>query len=127
MSQSIAVVGESGSGKSSSIAQVPELGIIGLNPEETFIINVKGKPLPMRGWKSKYTPVPNITSGPPVTGNYLSTTDTGVIIKVMQFINANRPEIKHLILDDGQYVMSEEFMANALKSGWRDHALYKSL
>jgi predicted kinase len=47
MANLIALVGASGSGKSSSIRT--------LNPEETFIINVASKPLPFKGWRSKYT------------------------------------------------------------------------
>lgn len=116
MANAIAVVGDSGSGKSTSIAQIPELGIIGLDPKETFIINVKGKPLPLRGWKSKYVPID--VSGPPATGNYLATADSGLIIKTMAFIAVKRPDIKNVVLDDAQYVMSEEFMSNALKSGY---------
>ena len=117
MANSIAIVGDSGTGKSTSMGQLPDLGIQGLNPDETFIINVKGKPLPFRGWKSKYKEV-NLEQGPPTEGNYLATTDTAVIIKVLSFIDRSRPDIKNVILDDGQYIMSEEFMANALKSGY---------
>lgn len=40
MAVTYCVVGESGSGKSTSLGQVEELGLIGLNPEETAIINV---------------------------------------------------------------------------------------
>ncbi len=116
MANAIAVVGDSGSGKTTSIGQIEELGIEGLNPKETFIINVKGKPLPMRGWRTKYKDID--ISGPPTEGNYLSTTDTALIIKTLQYISANRPDIKSVVLDDAQYVMSEEFMANALKSGY---------
>jgi ABC-type dipeptide/oligopeptide/nickel transport system ATPase component len=116
MANAIAVVGDSGSGKSSSFGQIPELGIKGLNPSETFIINVKGKPLPLKGWKTKYIPV-NL-SGPPAEGNYLATTDTALIIKTIQYLNANRLDIVNVVLDDGQYVMAEEFMANALKPGY---------
>ena len=36
----------------------------------------------------------------------------------MNFISSSRPDIKNVVLDDGQYIMSEEFMANALKSGY---------
>jgi len=116
MANAIAIVGDSGSGKSTSIGQIPELNIKGLEPKETFIINVKGKPLPIKGWKSKYIPID--TSKPPVEGNYLSTTDAALIIKTLQFINVNRPDIKNVVLDDSQYIMSEEFMANALKTGY---------
>ncbi len=116
MANAIAVVGDSGSGKSTSIGQIEDLGIKGLEPKETFIINVKGKPLPIRGWKSKYVAID--TTKPPTEGNYLSTTDSGLIIKTLQFINQHRPDIKNVVLDDSQYIMSEEFMANALKSGY---------
>lgn len=116
MANAIAVVGDSGSGKSTSVGQHVELGIKGLDPNETFVINVKGKPLPMRGWKTKYVPID--VSAPPTKGNYLATTDTSLIIRTLQFINTSRPDIKNVVLDDSQYIMSEEFMANALKSGY---------
>ena len=116
MANAIAVVGDSGSGKSTSLGQLPELEIQGLDPKETFIINVKGKSLPIRGWKTKYVAID--TSKPPTEGNYLATTDAALIIKTMAYININRPDIKTVVLDDAQYVMSEEFMANALKAGY---------
>lgn len=116
MANAIAIVGESGSGKSSSIMPDTTLGLIGLNPLETFIINVKDKPLPMRGYKKMYIPIP--VGVPPTTGNYFASTDSQAIIRVIGYIGANRPDIKNVVLDDGQYIMSEEFMANALKAGW---------
>lgn len=116
MAKSIAIVGDSGSGKSTSMAQMPELGVIGLNPKETFIINIKGKDLPFRGWKKKYLPVP--AGGPPSEGNYLASTDPDLIVKVIQFVGQNRPDIKNVVVDDGQYVMGQEFMDNANKTGF---------
>ena len=47
MANSVLVIAESGSGKSTSIRN--------LNPKETVIINIANKPLPFKGWKSKYT------------------------------------------------------------------------
>jgi hypothetical protein len=117
MANAVAVVTESGFGKTTSLGQIPELGIEGLNPKETFLINVKSKPLPFRGWKNYYIPV-DITKGPPVTGNYLGSSNPYDVIKVMQYVSANRPDIKNLVVDDYQYLMSEEYMANALKSGF---------
>ena len=116
MANAIAVVGDTGTGKTSSIMPDVEAGIKGLNPEETFIINVKDKPLPLRVWKNKYTPIP--VGAPPTTGNYFASTDAQAIIKVLNFIGANRPDIKNVVLDDSQYVMSQEFMDNALKQGY---------
>lgn len=118
MSKAIAIVGDSGSGKSTSMAQMPELGIIGLDPKETFIINVKGKDLPFRGWKKKYVSVKPLSEGPPTEGNYLASTDPEAITRVINFIGKSRPDIKNVVLDDGQYVMAQEFMDNALKTGY---------
>lgn len=116
MSNAIAVITPSGFGKSTSYNKIPELGIEGVNPQETLLINVKDKPLPARGWKKNYTPF-DLTQ-PPLTGNYLATTDHALIIKTMNYFDAKRPDIKNIIIDDGQYLMAEEFMANALKTGF---------
>ena len=116
MANAIAVVGESGSGKSTSLSSIPELGIIGLKPEETFIINVKGKPLPIKSWKKLYKEI-DITK-PPTEGNYLATTDSSLIVKTLQYISQYRTDIKNVVLEDAQYVMSEEFMIIALKTGY---------
>ena len=117
MANAVAVVTESGFGKTTSLGQIPELGIQGLNPEETFLINIKNKPLPFRGWKNKYKPI-NIAAGPPKEGNYFGSSNPYDVVKVINYVSANRPEIKNLVIDDYQYIMSEEFMANALKAGF---------
>jgi len=75
MAQSILVIAESGSGKSTSIE--------GLDSKETFIINVANKPLPFKGWKSKYTPV----SKENPNGNLSNTGTPQGIIKALDYIN----------------------------------------
>ena len=110
MSNAVAVVTESGFGKSTSYGNIPELGIEGLDPKETFLINVKGKPLPYRGWKKDWDPTPK-------TGNYLASTDTAQICRVLSAIDG-MPHIKNVIIDDYQYILGEEFMKNALKAGF---------
>ena len=52
------------SGKSTSLRT--------LNPKETFIINVASKPLPFKGWRSKYS----IWNKDNPMGNFINTTDT---------------------------------------------------
>ena len=47
MANLIAIVGSSGTGKSSSIRN--------LDSTQTFIVNVASKPLPFKGWRSKYS------------------------------------------------------------------------
>lgn len=98
MANAIAVVGDTGTGKSSSIMPDEEIKVIGLDPKETFIINIKDKPLPMRGFKKHYISVPVGT--PPIVGNYFASSDSLMIIKMIQYIGANRPDIKNIVLDD---------------------------
>ena len=109
---SIAIVGKSGTGKSTSYGQFPELGIRGLNPKETVIINVAGKDLPFRGWKKLYSG--KITEG----GNYFESSDSAQIAGAITYINTSRTEVKNVIIDDGQYTMAFEFMRRAKESGY---------
>lgn len=112
MSELIGIVGSSGSGKSTAIHKNEELGIKGLNPKETVVINVAGKPLPFRGWRKFYTKFTG------KEGNYLATDNHLQIIKAFKFISDNRPEIKNIILDDMQYLLGFAFMNMALEKGY---------
>jgi hypothetical protein len=40
-------------------------------------------------------------------------------VKVLNYISDSRPEIKQVIIDDFQYIMSTEFMNRANESGWQ--------
>ncbi len=108
----IAIVGESGTGKSTSIGNIPELKIQGLNPKETVIINIAGKDLPFKGWKKLYGG--KISEG----GNYLETSDSTQIAAAITYISNNRKDIKNIVMDDGQFSMSFEFMRRAKESGY---------
>lgn len=116
MANAIAVVTESGFGKSTSYGQIPEYGIEGLDAKETLLINIKDKPLPFRGWRKLYSPI--VPERRPDADNYLATTDPATIVKTLDYFDANRPDIKNVLIDDFQYLMAEEFMANALKTGY---------
>lgn len=112
MARNVAVVGKSGTGKSTSYGEVPSLGLKGLNPSETVVINVSGKSLPFPGWMKKYNGT--ITEG----GNYLETSSYDVINKAIKYIAASRPEIKNIVIDDAQYIAAFEFMSRAQESGY---------
>jgi hypothetical protein len=109
---SIAVVGKSGTGKSTSYGQFPDIGIKGLNPKETVIINVAGKDLPFRGWKKLYTG--KISEG----GNYFENSDAAQIASAIQYISNSRPDVKNIVIDDSQYIMAFEFMRRAKENGY---------
>lgn len=106
MSNSVLILGESGTGKSTSIRN--------LNPEETFIINVIGKPLPFRGAKNKYKPL----SSDGLTGNYYATDESAPLRRVMNLINTRRLEVKNLIIDDFGYTITNSFMRKANQRGY---------
>lgn len=106
MGNLIAIVGNSGSGKSTSIRT--------LNPEKTFIINVASKPLPFKGWRTKYTAW---TKDNP-NGNFVNTSNVDQISKILYYIETKRPEIKNVILDDAQYLMAFEAMDRAKEKGF---------
>ena len=110
---SILVLTEFGFGKTTSLSKNEELGIMeGLNPKETVILNVKGKPLSFRGWRNNYKT--GLKSG----GNYAETTDPVAIVEIMEYVNKERPEIHNFVLDDAQYIMAQQFMDDALKTGF---------
>jgi hypothetical protein len=112
MADLVAIVGNSGEGKSTSVHNIPELGMQGLNPKETFIINVSNKPLPLRGWKKLYTPFKGST------GNYLVTSDSKTIVKALNVVAQTRQDIKNVVIDDFQFIVGFEYMQKALEKGY---------
>lgn len=106
--ETIAIVGEPGTGKSTSVRN--------LNPEETFIISATGKPLPFRAWKKKYIPIK--IEGKNVSGNYYVSSKWDQILKILQIIDKMMPQIKQVVIDDFQYVLSYEFVDRATEVGY---------
>lgn len=101
MSNSILILGDSGTGKSTSFRN--------LDSKSTFIINVLDKPLPFRGYKSKYIPL----SPDGLTGNYYETDDHEKISRVINLINNKRTDIKNLIIDDFGFTITNTYMRRA--------------
>lgn len=124
MTNAVAIVTHSGFGKSTAIGHIKAdeqnrlaQDIEGLNPAETLLINIKGKALPYPGWKAGYKRIDETSPTEP-KGNYLVTTDPAIIIRIMNYYNAYKPQMKNVVIDDFQYLMAEEFMTNALKVGY---------
>jgi hypothetical protein len=106
MAQGILIIAESGAGKSTSIET--------LDPKETFIINVANKPLPFKGWKTKY----KLWSKENPTGNMYDKSSPENIEACLRYINEKRPEIKNVVIDDFQYMSSFEFFDKANEKGY---------
>lgn len=106
--ETILILGESGQGKSSSLRN--------LNPKETFIISTTPKPLPWRGWKKMYTKF-DPKSNP--EGNWYQTSKSANILTIIKYINAKRPDINNVIIDDTQYTMAFEYMDRRKETGFQ--------
>src|SRR5690606_27783037 len=101
MSTIIAVVGESGSGKTTSIRN--------LDRKTTAIISPINKPLPIKGFKKKYTEEKS---------NYMPNVSVERLPLVMQNISEKGTHIKTIVIDDWQYTMADEFMERASELGY---------
>lgn len=95
-----AVVGESGSGKSTSLRN--------LDPSQTFIINVAGKPLPLRNYKKNYIPLIQDPTTKRFSGNLFSSSNVEKINQVIKLVSTSMPHIKQIIIDDSQYLMAKK-------------------
>ena len=105
MGKIVFVVGKSGSGKSTSIRN--------LDPDSTYIINVCNKDLPFKG-SSKHYKLKSDTN----KGNLFVTNEYAKIIKVVQGISDTRADIKTLIIDDFNYILTHQVFQTAMQKGY---------
>lgn len=82
----------------------------------TLFVIYKTKPLPFRAWKKKYIPIK--IEGKNVSGNYYVSSKWDQILKILQIIDKMMPQIKQVIIDDFQYVLSYEFVDRATEVGY---------
>ena len=119
MAEKICIIGESGSGKSTSLRN--------MDPKETFVLGIVKKSLPIKGSRRKFKPF-GLTSKEAFMGNHISgirefnagkpMADYQKVIYAMQLISQKRPDIKTLVIDDLQYLMSIEFVDRATEKGF---------
>ena len=109
----ILILAKSGFGKTTSIGEIPELGLKGLDPKTTYLISCVNKPLPFRGANKKYV----ITTFEQINkGNRIITNDAETVANTLDML-ANSP-YKNIVLDDMNYISQDYYMKNALKGGW---------
>lgn len=108
MSSIIGLAGASNSGKSTSFKY--------LDPESTFIISCTNKQLQIPGFRKKYPKV-SIENGK-LIGNWYISNNYTQIEKVMQLVSTRRPEIRVMIIDDMNYLLSAETFNNAMQKGY---------
>lgn len=112
MSNIICLAGLSNSGKSTSLKY--------LEPESTFIISCTNKQLQIPGFRKKYMKV--TTDNGKLVGNWFINNNYDSIKKMLTIVSKTRSEINTIVLDDTNYLLSNETFQNALTKGWI-HAL----
>lgn len=100
MSNFVVVLGASGHGKSTSIKS--------LNPEETIVINVLGKRLPFKGSAKSYNSEKK---------NLFKISSWDKTVALLDKIN-KLERIKNIVIDDGIYIMRNEFFDRASERGF---------
>lgn len=108
MSNLICLAGQSNTGKSTSLRT--------LDPKSTFIISCTNKQLQIPGFRKKYTKVE--IKDKKLVGNWYVSNNYAQISKVLSAISTTRPEIKVVVLDDINYLLSNETFENALDKGY---------
>lgn len=108
MSNCICLAGFSNSGKSTSIKY--------LNPSETFIVSCTNKQLQIPGFRKKYPKV-KVEDGK-LVGNWLVSNSYEGITKMVKFVSKSRPDIKIIVLDDINYLLSAQTFQDALVKGY---------
>lgn len=108
MSQLIGLAGLSNSGKSTSLKY--------LDPKSTFIISCTNKQLQIPGFRKKYSKVE--IKDNKLLGNWYVSNNYASIQKVMKLISTTRPEIKVLVIDDANYLLSAATFQDAMTKGY---------
>lgn len=108
MSNIICLAGLSNSGKSTSLKY--------LESESTFIVSCTNKQLQIPGFRKKYKKV--TTNEGKLVGNWYINNNYDNIKKMLNIVSKTRPEVKVIVLDDANYLLSNETFQNALTKGY---------
>lgn len=114
----ILILAKSGFGKTTSWAGRNKLGIKGLNPKETYVIQCIGRAIPNSEFKlTEGTDLKQLGTGNRVQVDSISGLDR--FKKVAEIIEAlKKSPYKNILIDDFNYLSQDFYMANAMKGGW---------
>lgn len=107
MANTICLAGLSNSGKSTSMRY--------LDSDSTFIVSCTNKQLQIPGFRKKYIKV-SVEDGK-LMGNWLVSSNYSQITKILSIVSKTRTEIKTIVIDDINYLLSAETFQNALTKG----------
>lgn len=114
----ILVLAKSGFGKTTSYCGREKLGIQGLDPKETYLIQCIGRAIPNRNYTLTKSPeIKDLATGNRVQVDVITGQER--FKRVADIINAlkNSP-YKNIVIDDFNYLGQDYYMANAMKGGW---------
>lgn len=115
MANKIFVLGNTGTGKSTALRN--------LDPDTTFILQCVKKQLPFPGWKGKYKKVSKGPNG--LTGNLGYSPNYTKALEQLKFIGDHMKHIKTIILDDSNYLMTNDFMGRVTEKTVKGEAFKK--
>lgn len=114
----ILVLAKSGFGKTTSYCGREKLGIQGLDPKETYVIQCIGRAIPNRNFTlTKSAEIKDLATGNRVQIDTVAGQER--FKRVADILNAlkNSP-FKNIVIDDFNYLSQDYYMANAMKGGW---------
>lgn len=114
----ILILAKSGFGKTTSWAGREKLGIKGLNPKETYVIQCIGRGVTNTEYKlTPTTNVADLAKGNRVQVDTIAGIDR--FKRVAEIIEAlKKSPYKNIIIDDFNYLSQDFYMQNAMKGGW---------
>ena len=114
----ILVLAKSGFGKTTSWAGREKLGIKGLDPKETYVIQCIGRGISNPSYKlCPSNEIKDMAKGNRVQVDNITGLDR--FKRVADFIEfLKKSPFKNIIIDDFNYLAQDYYMANAMKGGW---------
>jgi len=114
----ILILAKSGFGKTTSWSGREKLGIKGLNPDETYVIQCRGRAVTNPNYKLvTSTELKDLATGNRIQVDSISGLER--FKKVAEVVNALKVSpYKNVVIDDFNYLSQDYYMANAMKGGW---------